>query len=714
MPAISQAAFHAHVNARRSVARLLAICAAAALAAALMPAAALAKSPESAKPATTSGDWSQFRNDPVHSGYNVNETMISASNVAALGVAWTGTDYVAPNVSPAATTGPIDSSPAIADGVAYVGSLDGKLYAFAVDCASGGGTCMPLWTGATGDMIESSPAVRNGVVYVGSDDHKVYAFAVGCNTGGGTCTPIWSGATGSGVRSSPTVVNGVVYVASFDHMLYAFAAGCNSGGGTCTPLWTGITGNVIDSSPAVANGAVFVESDDGHLYAFAVGCRSDGGACPPLWTGDTPAAVGISSVTSSPAVADGVVYVGSWDSKLYAFAVGCRSDGGACPPLWTATTGGVVESSPAVANGVVYVGSGDKLYAFAVGCNSGGGSCTPLWTATTGGYINSSPEVANGVVYVGSDDGKLYAYAVGCASGGGTCTPLWTGTTGDMIVSSPAVSNGVVYVQSFDGKLYAFSLYGVSGATYHALTPTRILDSRDHTGGLGIFSSHVAQTFQVTGHGGVPSNAIAVTGNLTVTGQTSGGFLYIGPVAMNNPTSSTLNFPVGDDRANAVTVALATGGTLSVTYAAASLGPTANVIFDVTGYFTPDATGAKYVALNPTRLLDSRNGTGLTGAFSSHLARTFGVTGGLVPSSATAVTGNLTVTQQTSAGFLFIGPVAMNNPTSSTLNFPLGDDRANAVTVALGTGGTLSVTYAASTLGPTAHVIFDVTGYFVP
>jgi hypothetical protein len=78
------------------------------------------------------------------------------------------------------------------------------------------------------------------------------------------------------------------------------------------------------------------------------------------------------------------------------------------------------------------------------------------------------------------------------------------------------------------------------------------------------------------------------------------------------------------------------------------------------------------------------------------------------------VTGNLTVTQQTSAGFLSIGPVAQNNPTSSTLNFPLGDDRANGVTVALSSRGTLSATYAAPTLGPTAHVIFDVTGYFTP
>jgi hypothetical protein len=207
-----------------------------------------------------------------------------------------------------------------------------------------------------------------------------------------------------------------------------------------------------------------------------------------------------------------------------------------------------------------------------------------------------------------------------------------------------------------------------------------------------------------------------VTGNLTVTGQTATGFLYLGPNAANDPTSSTLNFPVGDDRANGVTVALGAGGTLSATYAAPTAGETAEVIFDVTGYFTPDAGGAKYVPLAPmTRILDSRDGTGLLSALSSHVARTFGVIGhGGVPANATAVTGNLTVTGQTAAGFLYVGPAARNNPTSSTLNFPVGDDRANGVTVALGVGGSLSVTYAAPTLGPTAQVIFDVTGYFVP
>src|SRR5664280_2926305 len=113
---------------------------------------------------------------------------------------------------------------------------------------------------------------------------------------------------------------------------------------------------------------------------------------------------------------------------------------------------------------------------------------------------------------------------------------------------------------------------------------------------------------------------------------------------------------------------------------------TAHLLFDVTGYFTPDTTGATYVPLTPTRVLDTRNGTGgLSGPFTNHAARTFTVGG--VPAGAIAVTGNLTVTGQTSSGYLFIGPVATNNPGSSTLNFPVGDDRANAVTVALGAGG---------------------------
>ncbi|MGA3056473.1 MAG: SpoIID/LytB domain-containing protein, partial [Candidatus Limnocylindrales bacterium] len=218
-----------------------------------------------------------------------------------------------------------------------------------------------------------------------------------------------------------------------------------------------------------------------------------------------------------------------------------------------------------------------------------------------------------------SDGGlAITAYVVTSTPEGKTCT-----TAGALTCAVGGLTNGTGYTFTATatnsvGTGPASDPSGsvtpgpISGATYVPLTPTRLLDSRSGTGLAGAFSSHVARTFQVTG-GVVPAQATAVTGNLTVTQQTSAGFLYVGPVTQNNPTSSTLNFPLGDDRANAVTVALGAGGTLSVTYAAPTLGPSAHVIFDVTGYFTADTSGATYFPLTPTRLLDSRSNAGVTG-----------------------------------------------------------------------------------------------------
>jgi subtilisin family serine protease len=254
-----------------------------------------------------------------------------------------------------------------------------------------------------------------------------------------------------------------------------------------------------------------------------------------------------------------------------------------------------------------------------------------------------------------------------------------------------------------------------TGATYVPLDPARLLDTRTGTGLSGPFLKGVARTFQVSGLGGVPGNATAVTGNLTVTGMSAAGFVFLGPYPMANPPSSTLNFPVADNRANGVTVALGAGGTLSATFNGPSSGHSTHLIFDVTGYFVPDTTGATFFALDPARLLDTRNGTGgLPGPFVKGVPQTFEVAGhGGVPAGATAVTGNLTATGMTAAGFVSLGPDPLPNPTSSTLNFPVGDNRANGVTVALGDGGTLSATFSGGPNGSSTHLIFDVTGYFV-
>ena len=308
---------------------------------------------------------------------------------------------------------------------------------------------------------------------------------------------------------------------------------------------------------------------------------------------------------------------------------------------------------------------------------------TGVWVSVNGGWgVYGGTSAAAPII------AAIFALTHTSATTAYPATYLYEGTThlndvtsgnNDITWHSCTVTYLCNGVPGYDGPTGLGTPFGTAafakpvGATYTPLTPTRLLDTRYGTGLAGAFSSHVARSFQVTG-GPVPANATAVTGNLTVTGQTSAGFLYIGPGPANDPTSSTLNFPAGDDRANAVTVALGAGGVLWVTYAAPTLGPTAQVIFDVTGYFTPDASGATYIPLTPTRLLDTRYAISLAGPFSSHVARYFQVTGGTspVPANATAVTGNLTVTGQTSAGFLYIGPAAANDPTSSTLNFPAG------------------------------------------
>jgi outer membrane protein assembly factor BamB len=422
----------------------------------------------------TACDWTQFRYGPAHTGFNPTETKISPANVGTLVEAWTTT-----------TGGAFYySSPAVANGVVYVGSVEGELYAFdaagATGCSGAPKTCSPLWTATTGGAIySSSPAVANGVVYVGSDDGKLYAFdaagVTNCSGTPKTCSPLWTATIGGEVRTSPAVANGVVYVGDGSYGLYAFdAAGdtnCSGTPKTCMPLWAAFTGG-YGESPAVANGVVYVGGFN-ILYAFdAAGVTNCSGVpktCSPLWTATTIGGF----ILTSPAVANGVVYVGpegGASNQLYAFdaagVTNCSGTPKTCTPLWIDVMGtsALVDGPPAVANGIVYVAAG-MLYAFdAAGitkCFGTPRTCSPLWTATMDGAVDSSPSVANGVAYVSTAYGALYAFdaagATGCSGAPKTCTPLWQAVTGGY-VESPAVANGVVYFDSFDGKLKAYHL----------------------------------------------------------------------------------------------------------------------------------------------------------------------------------------------------------------------------------------------------------------
>ncbi|MFE5331308.1 protein kinase [Embleya sp. NPDC056575] len=82
---------------------------------------------------------------------------------------------------------------------------------------------------------------------------------------------------------------------------------------------------------------------------------------------------------------------------------------------WRFTTGDAVLSSPAVVNGVVYIGSQDKNV-YAIDATTG----TKKWAYTAGSGVDPSPAVAGGLVYVGSDDKNVYA--LDAATGAGPAT----------------------------------------------------------------------------------------------------------------------------------------------------------------------------------------------------------------------------------------------------------------------------------------------------
>jgi eukaryotic-like serine/threonine-protein kinase len=223
--------------------------------------------------------------------------------------------------------------------------------------------------------------------------------------------------------------------------------------------WRFQTQGRVVSSPAVANGTIYVGSTDQNLYALDL----DSGNKKWSFATDGP-------VVSSPAVSDGVVYFGSYDGKFYAV------DTANGQLKWKFQTGGERRysgkhlhglqpaeetmpdpwdfylSSPAVWNATVYFGSGDgNVYAL----DAAKGQLK--WKFQTGDVVHSSPAIANGTLYVGSWD--TYLYALDSATG----KEKWRFKTGDDpvihnhvgIQSSPVIADRVVYFGCRDSNVYA-------------------------------------------------------------------------------------------------------------------------------------------------------------------------------------------------------------------------------------------------------------------
>ena len=135
------------------------------------------------------------------------------------------------------------------------------------------------------------------------------------------------------------------------------------------------------------------------------------------------------------------------------------------------------------------------------------------------------------------------------------------------------------------------------------------------------------------------------------------------------------------------------------------------------GYYDTDS-GDGYTSVSPKRMIDSRpapNRVGPLGAWGPGVVQDVAVTGGTtgVPSNATAVVVNMTVTGGTANGdYLSVWPSGGAMPSVSSINMNAGQTVASQVTVKVGTTGSHAGKISVFNAGGTQQVITDIVGYF--
>jgi hypothetical protein len=254
----------------------------------------------------------------------------------------------------------------------------------------------------------------------------------------------------------------------------------------------------------------------------------------------------------------------------------------------------------------------------------------------------------------------------------------------------------------------------LSSAVFHPVTPARILDTRNGTGTNGVVAAvkpNSALVLKVDGAGPVPaSGAVAVTLNLTVTNPTGSGNISAYADGSTRPASSNENFTAGQTVANQVTAQVGGDGKIDLYNSGTG---TVDLIADVAGYYGPGAGLGLQPEGSPSRILDTRNGTGTGGVkipvpAKGTLKLTAANTGGGLDASTTTVL-NVTVTNAKAGGFLSVYPDGTTRPGTSSLNFGSGQTVANQVVVQAGGDGTIDFYNNA---GATVDVIADLLGVF--
>jgi outer membrane protein assembly factor BamB len=197
-------------------------------------------------------------------------------------------------------------------------------------------------------------------------------------------------------------------------------------------LWSFKCEDEVRSSPCVSNGMLFIGCYDTNLYAL------DAGRGEFRWKYATEG-----GISSSPTVWQDMVIFGSEDGAIYSL------DTRRGTLRWTFRTSKPVRASPRVDDRMIFIGSDDQHFYALDGLRG-----TIIWKHRSWMPIRSSACVANGSVFVGGNDGHVYCFDI---RNGGL---RWKQKTQQPVISSPAFGEGLVFAGSMDGNIYALDSEG--------------------------------------------------------------------------------------------------------------------------------------------------------------------------------------------------------------------------------------------------------------